>query len=230
MRYILGLALMTVCCFGQSQTEYVFGFLRANPKAEKLERERVMEIQKGHIAHLGKMARDGILVAAGPLGTSTDLRGIVIFKGVTVEQARAAAAEDPAVANGRLVLDVWPWTGPAGIGERVAKAMKDSPNGQVPMVKRAFVVYWRTPEMPESLGEVAAEHGEFLRKLRAGGDVLALGALRGSKEFLGVAVYRGEDVEERVKFCREEDPLVKRGWVKPEGLVWWVAEETFAAP
>jgi hypothetical protein len=97
-------------------------------------------------------------------------------------------------------------------------------------VKRAFVVYWRTPEMPESLGEVAEEHGAFLRKMAAGGDVLAAGALRGSKEFLGVAVFRGEDVAEKVKFCREEDVLVKRGWVKPEGLVWWVAEETFTAP
>jgi hypothetical protein len=39
----------------------------------------------------------------------TPVRGIVIYRVATVDEAKALAAEDPAVKAGRLVLDAHPW-------------------------------------------------------------------------------------------------------------------------
>jgi len=229
MRSVPALLLLTATCFAQGETEYVFGFLRAAPNRADLPREKLMEIQKGHMAHLGKMARDGILMAAGPLGDSADLRGILIFRCVTLDQARAAALEDPAVAAGRLRLDLASWTGPAAIGERVAAQMKADPEAKIPMTLRGFVVYWRSASTPASPDPVWDEHRAFLRQLQASGDALAAGDLRGSAEFTSIAIFPADDVPAALKRCRE-DPLVQRGLVRAEGLKLFIADETFTRP
>lgn len=232
MRFLLGLMLAGLC-FGQGEAEYVFGFLRAAPARADLPKEQLAEIQKGHMAHLGRMAKDGILMAAGPLGDA-DLRGIVIFKGVTVGEAKRAAAGDPAVAAGRLWLDAAQWRGPAGIGEKLAAQMKEKPDAQVAMTKRAFILYRRTAAL-EAAGEAERKaaweaHRVFARREQDSGKLLAAGELRGSKEFAGVLVFRAEEAAAALELCRTQDPLVQRGWVEPRALVWYVAEETFARP
>lgn len=229
MRSVPALLLLAATCFAQGETEYVFGFLRAAPNRAELPREKLMEIQKGHMAHLGKMARDGILMAAGPLGDSADLRGILIFRDVTLDQARAAALEDPAVAAGRLRLDLASWTGPAAIGERVAAQMKADPEAKIPMTLRGFVIYWRTPATPANPDAEWAGHSAFLRQLQASGEVLAAGDLRGSAEFAAVVIFAADDVEAALKRCRE-DPIVQRGLVRAEGLKLYIATETFTRP
>ena len=50
-------------------------------------------------------------------GGNEDLRGIFIFQGVNLEEARAMADRDPAIQSGRLVLKLYPWW--AGKGLRV---------------------------------------------------------------------------------------------------------------
>ncbi len=105
MRLLL-LLLVSLAGWAQPEAPYVFGFLRAHPQRKSLPQEQLMEIQKGHMAHLAKMGRENNLVGAGPLDQSPDIRGILIFKGLTVEQARAAAEQDPAVRNERLVVDL----------------------------------------------------------------------------------------------------------------------------
>jgi uncharacterized protein YciI len=39
----------------------------------------------------------------------TPMRGIVVYRAASVDEARALASEDPAVKAGRLVLDAHPW-------------------------------------------------------------------------------------------------------------------------
>jgi uncharacterized protein YciI len=55
------------------------------------------------------------LVVAGPLADNSEVRGILIFKGVTTEEAKALADEDPAVKAGRLAVDIHPWMVQKGV-------------------------------------------------------------------------------------------------------------------
>jgi uncharacterized protein len=81
----------------------------ANPRGyppEKLE-----EIQRAHLAHLGAMAGAGKMVVAGPLGDQPDpkLRGICLYRVGSLDEARKLAEEDPAVKAGRLEVVVMTW-------------------------------------------------------------------------------------------------------------------------
>jgi uncharacterized protein YciI len=67
------------------------------------------EIQKGHLAYMEDLHKQGKLVAAGPFADNTSARGLVIYRVKSVDEAKALAAGDPAVKAGRLVLEAHPW-------------------------------------------------------------------------------------------------------------------------
>lgn len=67
------------------------------------------DIQKGHLAYMDSLHKQGKLVAAGPFLDEGSARGLVVYRVATVDEARALAANDPAVKAGRLVLEAHPW-------------------------------------------------------------------------------------------------------------------------
>ena len=67
------------------------------------------EIQKGHLAYMESLNKQGKLVMAGPFADNASARGIVVYRVRDVAEAKALAAEDPAVKAGRLVLEAYPW-------------------------------------------------------------------------------------------------------------------------
>jgi uncharacterized protein YciI len=73
--------------------------------------EKLEEIQKAHLAHIGEMAASGKLVIAGPFDDQSDprLRGLELFRAGSIEEARKLAAEDPAVKAGRLEVVSATW-------------------------------------------------------------------------------------------------------------------------
>lgn len=70
--------------------------------------EKIQEIQRGHLAYLERMGREGHMVAAGPFGDQEDesLRGLALYRVGSVERARELAEGDPAVRAGRLEVEV----------------------------------------------------------------------------------------------------------------------------
>lgn len=98
---------------------YYMGFLRRGPAWSPEKTPEVQRISEGHMAHLNAMGATGKLVLAGPFeieGTPPNaIAGILLFNVATIEEARAMAAEDPAVKAGRFTLEVIPWYGPKGI-------------------------------------------------------------------------------------------------------------------
>ncbi len=98
-------------------TEYVVGLLRKGPRWTPGSTPETQKIQEGHLENIRKMASGGKLVVAGPFTDNGDLRGIYVFHGVSMNEARTMVDADPAVKAGRLVVDLHPWY--AGTGLRV---------------------------------------------------------------------------------------------------------------
>ena len=99
----------------QEMTTYYVAFLRLAGNPPKLDAEAAKKLQADHMAHIRKMAEDGKLLLAGPFSDGTALRGMFVFKTATLEEAKAAAEQDPTVKAGRLVLEWHPWYSAKGI-------------------------------------------------------------------------------------------------------------------
>lgn len=95
-------------------TTYQVAFLKRGPAWTPQATPESRQIQAGHMAHIGKMAKTGKLILAGPFADTGDLRGMFVFKAEAGE-ARRMAEEDPAVKSGRLVLEWHPWYSAEGI-------------------------------------------------------------------------------------------------------------------
>lgn len=96
--------------------KYVIAFLREGPRRDQPEDEAA-RLMQAHLANIGRMAKAGQLVVAGPFLDDGPLRGIYIFKVATIEEARALTATDPAIAAGRLEMELHPWYGSAALVE-----------------------------------------------------------------------------------------------------------------
>ena len=111
--------LLAATAFAQApkyeMTTYVTGFLKKGPNWSAAATPEAAEIQKQHMEHIRKMADTGKLIVAGPFSGGGDLRGMLIFHGVTVEEAKAMAAADPAVKAGRLLIEVNAWMAAKGL-------------------------------------------------------------------------------------------------------------------
>lgn len=86
----------------------VFGFLVRGP-APSRDKATAEEIQKGHLAYMDSLHKQGKLVMAGPFLDDAPARGVVVYRVKDVAEATALAAGDPAVKAGRLVLEAYPW-------------------------------------------------------------------------------------------------------------------------
>lgn len=99
-------------------------------------RERLMEIQQAHLAHMGALGEAGHLVIAGPFSDQEDetLRGLALYQVGSVEEARRMAEADPAVQAGRLEVEVMTWN-----------------------VEEGYMTFPKRPPPPSAEGEPAAE-------------------------------------------------------------------------
>ena len=86
----------------------VLGFLVRGTNTSQ-DKATADEIQKGHLAYMDSLHKQGKLVMAGPFADAGNARGIVVYRVKDVAEAKALAAEDPAVKAGRLVLEAYPW-------------------------------------------------------------------------------------------------------------------------
>jgi uncharacterized protein len=104
-----------------AMTHYVLGLFRRAPGRPPLPEDEAERIQESHLAHLRRLRESGDLLASGPLEEDGDLRGVLLFSTASIELARKLTNSDPALTNGRLVLDLYTWYAPAGL--RVAPAV-----------------------------------------------------------------------------------------------------------
>lgn len=227
MRFLLCLTL-GAAVWAQEAVPYVFGFLRVNPQRKQIPAAESEAIQAKHMAHLNEMAQSGALVGAGPLMNSNDLRGVLIFKGVTLAEAVKMSSRDPVVTNQRLKVDLADWMGTPGVGDAITAQLKVDPKTNFKMTKHALVVYWKTDKTPADFTASAAAptlqaHMAFTKRLDQEGKFAAGGPLLNSKEMVAILVLRSPELSEANKIAAEE-PMAKAGWVRTQAFEWFVAE------
>ena len=97
--------------------KYVFCLLKtgSNTTATKEETEKLF---KGHMDNIGRLAKEGKLVVAGPfMKNDRNYRGIYIFNASTIEEAKEFVATDPAVQSNLLEAELTLWYGSAALQE-----------------------------------------------------------------------------------------------------------------
>jgi uncharacterized protein YciI len=94
--------------------KYVMAFLKSGPNRTH-SKEEAASIQRGHMENINRMAEEGTLVLAGPFMDGGELRGIYVFNVETIEEAQALTETDPAIQSGRLIMELHPWYGSAGL-------------------------------------------------------------------------------------------------------------------
>ncbi|MBN8607269.1 MAG: hypothetical protein J0L81_10150 [Caulobacterales bacterium] len=97
--------------------QYVLVILKTGPATNLSDEERT-RLFNGHMANIGRLAEEGRLVVAGPLGANErQYRGIFILTVTTIEEAAALVVTDPAVAAGVFAYEAYPWYGSAALME-----------------------------------------------------------------------------------------------------------------
>jgi uncharacterized protein YciI len=94
--------------------KYVMAFLKAGPNRSQDSATRA-KLQAAHMENIGRMAKAGELVVAGPFMDNGEIRGIYIFNVESVEKAKALTETDPAIKAGSLVMELHPWYGSAAM-------------------------------------------------------------------------------------------------------------------
>ena len=77
------------------------------------------KIQAAHMANINRLAKEGKLLMAGPIGIEDDLRGIFIMNCADSAEVENFVRTDSAVITGRLIMKYYPWW--AGKGKYIFK-------------------------------------------------------------------------------------------------------------
>lgn len=95
---------------------YVLVILNTGPEdkniTNKLERTKLF---KGHFDNMGKLAKEGKLVLAGPLSGNQPKRGLFILNVATIAEAEELVKTDPTVKAGIFTYDLTQYYGSAAL-------------------------------------------------------------------------------------------------------------------
>jgi uncharacterized protein YciI len=220
------LLLAGASAYAQSAAYYVV-FLRPHPERKTLSKEEGDRIQGAHMANIGKMAKDGVLVAAGPFGDKVHtISGIFVFKVDSLESAQRIAAQDPTVIEHRNTVDVHAWAGPPGIGDEYFRLHKQDPKTPENMQARPLFIYYHGPSWDTKAAERDAllkAHVGYIDQLRSQGKLAAGGRIARPDDMLALLVFRPMPDEDSRRMI-EDDPAFKAGVLRVEQHSWWCAD------
>ena len=97
---------------------YVFVVLKTGPNdAIITDKEKRKAIFSGHFSNMGKLAKEGKLVLAGPFVEGGNKRGMYIFKVTDIDDAKALVETDPAVEAGIFIAEYTKYYGSAALNK-----------------------------------------------------------------------------------------------------------------
>ncbi len=166
----------------------------------------------GHMANIGRLAKEGKLISAGPFDGGG---GIFIFKSNSVEQVNEWLKSDPGVAANRWRVEVLPYFprvgGACDVGEKYE------------MTNYQFIRY--IPNIAkfniQDAPEIFKRHDDYLKGIIKTGNVVAEGIFGDSEG--GILVVKGDLQNEVI----ETDPAVREGLLEFEIKKLWIAKGAF---
>lgn len=97
--------------------KYVLAILKTGTNATT-DKKVIGDLFKGHMENINRLASEGKLIVAGPLGKNDKTyRGIFILDVKTIAEAQALVATDPAVKEKLLDVELYEWYGGAALPE-----------------------------------------------------------------------------------------------------------------
>jgi len=95
---------------------YVLAILKTGPRdAEVTDSDERAALFAGHFANMTRLAEEGHLVLAGPLGGEDGRRGLFILTTPDIETARQWVQTDPTIEAGIFVVDYSRYYGSAAL-------------------------------------------------------------------------------------------------------------------
>ena len=67
------------------------------------------KIQAAHIANIVRLAKEGKIIMAGPIGIENELQGIFLMNCKDSSEVESFVKTDTAVITGRLIMKFYPW-------------------------------------------------------------------------------------------------------------------------
>jgi uncharacterized protein YciI len=207
-KYILAFVLLAICigAFAQNKS-YTFVFLNNKPDKEVLSKEKSDSIMQGHMNNIGRLAKEGKLLAAGPFEGGG---GIFILNTTSVDEANQWLSTDPGVKAKRWNLEVLPVTIHGG--------------DVCPVGEKYEMVFYQFSRFTEDAAVVSKvnysqlmkDHYAFLKSL----ETISQGTFG---EHQGGIIIFGSDIFETIK----KDPAVVSGLLKYEIKKLYIAKGSF---
>ena len=194
---------------------YHLVFLRRPANAPPLDPDARQKLQESHLANLRRLAKEGKLVLAGPFLDDTPLRGILVLKSESMDEAKQWTLTDPAVQAKRFAPEFHTWTQPTNVFS--------TPPESNPMENYALVIYNKgdkfQPLNATGIQPVIPRHLAFLKSQRDTGKLAVGGPFKdGSGDSLGLLIFA--TTPEEASQIVAQDPFVLAGEVKPEVHPW----------
>lgn len=213
MRIPLSILLLFVCFFAGAQSQsYTFVFLNKKLDKQELPKEEVDKIMKGHMDNMGRLAKEGKLIAAGPFDGGG---GIFIFNTTSTDEANAWLSTDPGVQAKRWDVEVLPYHPRTG-----APCVAQEP---YEMVNYHFVRFIAqvTKSTAKNYPEIINRHDDYIKKFNETGNVIAEGNF-GDNEG-GFLILKGELPNDLL----EKDPGVQEALLKIDIKKLYIAKGSF---
>jgi uncharacterized protein YciI len=189
--------------------------------APSVSSEVAADLQKGHLANLDQMWKEGLLLASGPIGDKGALRGVLILRG---DRARIdqRIADDPLVKAGRLSITLKPWMGPADIGTEYKKWAAANPGAEDKMKTYQLVLMRPTATAAPLTPPEQLAHLRHMDTMVKAGQLIMAGPVLEPGDLAGLFVFDtdGATVDRLVS----ADPAVSSRKMQVERHAWMVAD------
>ncbi len=197
--------------FGQSKS-YVFVFLHKKTAPANESKEYVEKIMQGHMANIGRLAKEDKLLAAGPFEGGG---GIFILNTTSIDEAKAWLSTDPGVKANRWDIEVLPYTPRTGSVCPVKEPYE--------MVNYSFIRFKvdnsRSKSHPSNR-DVIKQHEEFLSDLAKSESTVTEAAFENSGTLL---ILKNDLTDDKLA----ADEAVKQGLIIVEKKKLWIAKGSF---
>jgi len=210
---------------GQSAPDDYFVFLTTGKSSEGIAKEVIQQKQVAHIDNFKRLAKLGMLSAAGPCADpKKHTRGIVVIKAESLEDASSKFEPDPYVTEGFLNAELNPYRVVAGKLQLVLD--------EVPLEESTIVVLSQGPAWENASADASVESIKQFASTHFGTGKLGFAAIFHGKtndqaKRVAVMLFRGKVVTD-VSALLQDSAFVSDKSVTFEAFPQYMAQGTIA--